>query len=74
MDTLGSGTDTFGDQVIQCEPGASPEKVSTVIRKVINNKDLLFKRYGKPTKNFWWAHRQMGFSISRLRQAMQEAS
>jgi hypothetical protein len=36
------------------KPGASAAEVMMIIKSVINNDSYLFKRYGKPTKNFVW--------------------
>lgn len=79
MDTLGSQVLWSELQSLRCE--AHPKCVIKVIKDVINDKNLNFKRYGKPSKNFeWYIHcglpqseRLFGLNASLCEKALNNA-
>lgn len=68
MDGPGGAYEPFVNFNETCE--RSPKAVLTLIKKVISNANWNFKRYGKPTRRFWWAHGDNGISLATIKAAL----
>jgi hypothetical protein len=71
MDTLGGATTPFGggERAVPADPRA----VMAEINRAINDSEYLFKRYGKPTRNFKWMTGEMGLSTAKVAAALEAA-
>jgi len=71
MDSF-TGSSSFGGEQVFANP--DPESIMKSLSRVIQNPSYLFKRYGKPTKNFTWAGTpERGLSLRLVKAALDSA-
>ena len=68
MDTLGGGSMGFGGDRVTVP--ADPRSVMSAISGMLGQSKFLFKRYGKPTRNFRWETGETGLSAARVAAAL----
>lgn len=72
MDGPGGATEPTPQATATTKPLPSAKDVMQLIKRYVNDTSYNFKRYGKPTKNFYWRGGARGLSMALCKRALDE--